>query len=82
VLGSLWGRHVVRAWKDGRHLASGGGLLGLWMGLAVSGYALYYVADEEVRNGFSALHVAAGMALPVALAIHIAAAVKARRARG
>ena len=29
VLGSLWGRHVVRAWKDGRHLASGGGLLGL-----------------------------------------------------
>lgn len=79
VLGGLWGPHVLRAWAGARHRLSGGSLLGLWFGLALSGYGLYYVADEGFRATISGLHVVAGSGLPVALAIHILTAVSSRR---
>lgn len=79
VVGGLWGTHVLRAWADGRHRLSGGSLLGLWLGLALSGYGLYYVADEGWRAAISGLHIAAGSGLPLALVIHILTSVAARR---
>lgn len=79
VVGGLWSNHVLRAWADGRHRLSGGSLLGLWIGLALSGYGLYYVADEGWRATISGLHIAAGSGLPLALAIHILSSAAARR---
>ncbi len=80
VLGALWGTHVLRAWNENRHRLSGGTLLGLWLGLALSGYGLYYLADEDWRAAISWLHIGAGSGLPLALAIHILSAVARRKA--
>ncbi len=71
VLGGIWGNHVLGAWERGTHRWSGSSLLGLWLILALSGYGLYYLADEEWRGMASWLHVAAGIGLPAALAIHV-----------
>lgn len=57
--------------ERGTHRWSGGSLLGLWLGLALSGYGLYYLADEAWRGVASWLHVAAGVGLPATLAIHV-----------
>jgi len=71
VLGGIWGNHVLGAWDRGTHRGSGGAMIGLWLGLALSGYGLYYLADEAWRSIASGLHVAAGLALPVGLTVHV-----------
>jgi hypothetical protein len=68
--GLIWGVHVVRAWKGGRHRWSGGLL---FTGLAVliaTGYLLYYVGDEHARDIISWIHWILGLMLPVAYLMH------------
>lgn len=71
VLGSLWGPHVLGAWERRNHRASGGMMAGLWLGLALSGYGLYYLADERWRDFASSSHIALGLAIPFGLGIHV-----------
>jgi hypothetical protein len=79
MLGSIWTTHVVPAWHRGSHRLSGGTLFGLWLLLALSGYGLYYLADESQRGFTSALHIALGLVLPLGLAIHIVQAINERK---
>lgn len=71
VFGSLWSNHVLGAWPRRRHAWSGGAMVALWLGLILSGYGLYYLADETWRNAASTLHIAAGLALPLGLLAHL-----------
>mgnify|MGYP002139435774 CR=1 FL=1 len=71
VLGALWSQHVVPAWRAGERRATGLPLLAAWLLLALSGYGLYYLADEAWRDAADALHVGAGLALPLTLAGHV-----------
>lgn len=79
MLGSIWTTHLMPAWHRGSHRLSGGTLFGLWLLLALSGYGLYYLADEGQRGLTSGLHIALGVALPLGLVIHIVQAIRESR---
>ena len=68
--GLVWGLHVVKAWHRRRHRWSGGILTGLLLLLIVSGYLLYYVAEERARQGTSLLHWILGLLIPIAYLAH------------
>jgi hypothetical protein len=68
--GLLWGIHVVKAWDSRRHRWSGSILFGATLLLIVSGYLLYYVADDDARNAISWSHWLLGIALPLAYGAH------------
>lgn len=81
VLGGLWGPHVLGAWERRNHRWSGGTMAGLWLGLALSGYGLYYLADEGWRDIASSSHILLGLAIPVGLGIHVWRVTRGRKAR-
>jgi hypothetical protein len=68
--GLLWGVHIVRAWKGGRHRWSGGSLFAVLSILIVTGYLLYYVGNEQARDIISLVHWILGLAIPIAYLIH------------
>lgn len=70
-IGSLMNSHMRRALKAGRNLALGWSMITLLSALTLSGYALYYLASEQSRPVWSALHWIIGLALPLLLALHI-----------
>ena len=71
TLGALWANHVLPAWRQGQRRSTGLPVLATWMLLALSGYGLYYLADEDWRGICSNSHIAVGLALPLLLAAHI-----------
>jgi hypothetical protein len=68
--GMLWGIHVVKAWGTGRQRWSGSTLFGASLILIVTGYLLYYVVDDRIRNAISWIHWLLGIALPLAYLVH------------
>jgi cytochrome c biogenesis protein CcdA len=71
VFGALWANHVVPAWRRGERRRTGLPLLFTWLLLILSAYGLYYLADENWRTAVSTLHFVVGLALPLALAVHV-----------
>ena len=80
VFGSLWGDHVLPAWKQGRHRSHGGVLALFWLVLILTGYGLYYLSDEGARALASISHITLGTILPVGLAMHVSLARRLRQA--
>ncbi|MFC6838749.1 hypothetical protein [Xanthomonas theicola] len=81
-VGSLTAIHFVQGWHNRRQRWIGLGLLLLAGALGVSGYLLYYVADEDARQWISVLHWVAGIpALPLFLWHYRRARRLRRRAR-
>jgi hypothetical protein len=70
VFGALIGNHVAYRWRRPGNRFLGYLQLGLWISLLVTGYALYYLADEVTRPVWSAAHWIVGLILPIALAAH------------
>ncbi len=70
LLGLLWGVHVVRGWRARRARWSGGALLAVAAVLGVTGYLLYYLGDETLRQGVSWLHWGLGLAALVVFVAH------------
>jgi hypothetical protein len=68
--GLLWGLHVVKAWRKGRHRLSGGTLFSSLLVLIVTGYLLYYVANDRAREVISLIHWILGLMLPAAYLMH------------
>lgn len=79
VLGSLWGSHALPAWQRARHRGTGAPLLGAWLLLVLTGYGLYYLADEDLRALFSLSHWIVGLSTPPALLLHVLQARRERR---
>lgn len=63
--------HLRAGWQRPVLRAAGGGLVAAILALALTGLALYYVPSEAAREAARWLHVAAGAAMPAALAWHI-----------
>jgi hypothetical protein len=83
LLGTLLPGHVRRAWNARMSRGPGALLLGLSGVLILSGYALYYLAGEEIRWIVSPLHWVVGLLLPAGLAWHVWEGRRLRRrARG
>jgi hypothetical protein len=79
-MGALLPAHVLPAWRPRRRLGSGLVLLVACTALALGGWALYYVADDGVRDWVSVSHWGLGLGLPAALLAHILGARRERRA--
>lgn len=70
LLGLLWGKHIVGAWKTGRQRISGGLLFGILAVLIASGYLLYYAGGDDTRSVVSLIHWILGLALPLPFLVH------------
>ena len=70
LLGSLARDHALNAWRQRRHRLSGGTLSLACTVLIATGYALYYVASEDLRHWISALHWAIGISAMMAFLVH------------
>jgi hypothetical protein len=68
--GFLWGFHIIKAWPRHQHRWSGGILITALLLLILSGYLLYYVADERSRESISLFHWIVGLGFPVAYLTH------------
>ncbi|MGN7103327.1 hypothetical protein ACTHR6_17100 [Ralstonia holmesii] len=71
LFGMLWGPHIRNAWVRQRNRTAGAMLVILTIALVLTGYALYYVNGELVRQSAEVLHWSAGMVVCIALWIHI-----------
>ena len=77
LLGTLLAGHIRRAWQTGKNRKNGVFFLASVSLLTLSGYALYYIGGEELRNAVSNFHLWLGLATPVLLFWHIRAGRKA-----
>lgn len=71
LFGMLWGPHIRNAWVRRRNRTAGAILGSLTIALVLTGYALYYVNGELMRQSAEVLHWSAGMVVCIALWIHI-----------
>lgn len=71
ALGSVLSTHAHRAWKLRKNRYSGLFMKTIFLWLAISGYALYYFANEDNAVWLPISHWIVGMSLPIILAIHI-----------
>jgi hypothetical protein len=72
VAGSVMNSHIRRALRAGRNLMQGWSLLVSLAVLTLSGYGVWYLANEESRAVWSMTHWIIGLAFPALLFWHIA----------
>jgi cation transport ATPase len=72
AFGSMLPAHVPTAWTLRRNVVTGIGMLSTIAILAATGWLLYYAPGESARAWSSYLHMAAGVAGPMALLWHLA----------
>lgn len=70
IFGLIWGVHVSKALPFKKRKASGLAVVVLTMVLIVTGYLLYYVGGDAVRQAISISHWAIGLAAPAILFLH------------
>jgi hypothetical protein len=78
VLGSLVPQHLKWAWQNRENRRTGALMLSAQALLVLTGYALYYSGDEDVRVFASDLHLIIGVGFPLVLVWHI---IEGRRRR-
>ena len=71
LVGMLLTGHVRFAWRARRNRGNGSLFLCTFGILTVTGYGLYYAGGESLRAWTSWIHLAAGLALPLLLILHI-----------
>lgn len=79
TLGFLLGTHIPPGWRNRRMRPLGAVLAGALVFMVVTGYLLYYLANEEARAATAWAHLGAGLLLPVLLGAHVLAARRKRR---
>jgi hypothetical protein len=63
VLGWISARHVLRWWPGGLRRLSGGGLAAMLGLLVVSGFALFFLSDDEWQHSAAVVHEVLGVAV-------------------
>ncbi len=81
VFGVLIPTHIKKGRAAGKNLASGHTLIAVTVGLAVTGYGLYYSGNETLRAWTSAAHSILGLGSPLLIAWHLFFRRKRRRFR-
>jgi hypothetical protein len=79
LLGALFPLHMHRSWRAHKNRITGVVMATLNTMLIVSAFGLYYLGSETIRPWISDGHIAAGLALPAFLIVHIFVG---RRSRG
>jgi hypothetical protein len=70
LIGAILPMHVRIAWRLRRNRVTGVVMLGTNALLIATAFALYYAGAEGLRAWASDLHIAAGLALPIIIAVH------------
>ncbi len=81
LVGTLLPGHVRRSWHASKNRANGAFFLTTIALLTLSGYALYYLGDEEWRRFTSQFHLWLGLGAPLLLLAHVLIGRRATRAR-
>ena len=63
--------HMRLGWNSGRNRLSGLVLVGISLFLVLSGLGLYYSTSEAIRAAVSLTHWLVGLAIPVAILVHL-----------
>jgi hypothetical protein len=71
LIGLLLTGHVRCAWRAPRNRGNGSLFFSAFAVLTVTGYGLYYASGESLRAWTSWVHLAAGLALPLVLILHV-----------
>lgn len=71
LLGVLVPLHLRRGWIARRNRTAGAVVVGSFLVLITTGYALYYAGDERLREFTSLAHNATGLLFPVLLYWHV-----------
>lgn len=79
--GGLFVVHVPKGWKDRRQRNIGLGLTALVGLLIVTGYLLYYLGSDGLREWASLIHWCIGLAVPIIFIWHYVSRTEAQRAR-
>jgi hypothetical protein len=74
VFGSLWLDHVPAGWAQNTKRPSGVILIGVIGFLMLTGWGLYYVGNEALRNWVGLLHWVVGLSIPLIIILHVRAA--------
>jgi hypothetical protein len=70
VFGSLLVVHIPKGWNDKRQRVGGIIVTGIFTILIISGYMLYYVGSDALRDLSSTLHWIIGISLPASFLWH------------
>lgn len=70
LFGVLWPGHVIRGWNSRLKRGTGGTLFGFTAWLALTGLALYYIGNAELRSWTSLAHWIAGLAAILPFLLH------------
>lgn len=79
--GFVLGAHVPRSWKTKKKRRTGILLVAMPSLLVISGYLLYYIAEDTFREWLEYIHLAIGFLLPFILLLHIAMKVNYKNCR-
>jgi hypothetical protein len=71
IIGWLLPAHILRAYRARKNLFSGGAMLMSLVWLVFTGYLLYYVGSEKIRDIASVAHSVVGVLIPGVLALHV-----------
>lgn len=80
VLGALVPLHIRSGWRRRKHVRSGIAVLSLMLALALTGWGIYYLADERWAVSTSVAHVLIGLGVVVLLTLHVVIAKRAHAA--
>jgi Ni,Fe-hydrogenase I cytochrome b subunit len=72
-LGTLLNSHIRRALKSGRNLVSGWSMIATVAVLIATGFGLYYLAGEDARPAWSAVHWLVGLGWAALGIVHVLA---------
>jgi hypothetical protein len=81
AFGAMIPTHMRATWRGRVNRGSGLSMVSLVVILVVTGYGLYYAADENIRPWISAAHWAIGLAAAAAILLHRALGQRATESR-
>lgn len=71
LFGVLWPNHVKKGWTQKARRPTGGTLFGLTLWLTLTGIALYYIGNDQIRSWTSISHWAIGIGTLVVFLVHL-----------
>ena len=71
VFGTLAQIHIRAGWRQRRNRLSGGFLVGTCLVLILTGWGLYYIGYEPLRQMGSFIHSYLGLLLPLVIYLHV-----------
>ena len=82
MLGALIPIHMQRAWRGRLNRLTGIAMVSLNVALVLTAFGLYYAGSDVFRAWISDLHIAAGLAFPLLIVLHIFIGRRDKRAAG